>query len=192
MQRRLLTFLLIIGLIAPAHAQTPDDEAAVRAVIADWYERVGQSPADQPYVLMAPGSIDGGPDWAEPVDLNSGAAVIRGPYINRELAARALKFAYDIDQLVVTDSLAKVRVWERGYFYASATQQTYENGASALFVLEKQADGRWLILAHEARSLGIPPNKITDPMPDLRDLFYSTVGKRSDPQADAEKATQGR
>lgn len=70
-------------------------------------------------------------------------------------------------------------------------QTTYERAGSALFVLEKQDSGRWLVLAHSTSTVGIPPNLKTDPMPDLRDLFYSTEGKDRDPQADAEKARQG-
>ncbi len=50
--------------------------------------------------------------------------------------------AYDIDRLVVNANLAKVDVWERGYFYASAAQKTYELAADTMFVLEKQAGGR--------------------------------------------------
>jgi len=49
----------------------------------------------------------------------------------------------------------------------------------------KQDDGRWLILAHQAHSIGIPPTKRTDPLPDLRDHFYRTQGKDRDPAADA-------
>ena len=177
-------------LSAPALAQEGGDEAKVTAVIADWYRRVGQTKADSPWALMAPGSIDGGPGYSEPVDIDSGSAVIRGPWVNNELAARALKFSYDIDALVVDQHLAKVRVWERGYFFAWAAQTTYENAASTLFVLEKQADGEWKILAHEANSIGIPPNKITNPMPDLRDIYYAGPGKSRDPAKDAEAAKQ--
>ena len=116
--------------------------------------------------------------------------MIRGPWVNNELAARAMKFAYDIDMLVVDQHLAKARVWERGYFFAWAAQTTYENAASTLFVLEKQVDGEWKILAHEANSIGIPPNKITNPMPDLRDMYYAGPGKGRDPVKDAEAAKQ--
>lgn len=172
----------------PAFAQTTEDEAKVRAVIAEWYERVSHKSADRPYLLMAPGAIDGGPGYSVPADLNSGSRVLRGPWLNHELAARALKFSYDIDVLKVDPRLAKAIVWERGYFYAWAAQTTYENAASTLFILEKQDDGRWLILAHDARSVGIPPNKITDPMPDLRELYYSTDGKSRDAEADAQAA----
>jgi hypothetical protein len=189
-------FLLVLAMFAalpsalPAFAQESEDEVKVKAVIAEWYQRVGHFKADAPWALMAPGSIDGGPGYSEPLDLNSGSAVLRGPWINNELAARAMKFSYDIDLLVVDDHLAKARVWERGYFYAWAAQQTYENGASALFVFEKQDNGEWKILAHEATSQGIPPNKITNPMPDLREFYYEGPGKGRDPAKDAEAASQ--
>lgn len=172
-----------------AHAQAPDDEASVRAVIADWYERVGQTPAKTPWVLIAPGGFDAGPGYSVPADLHSGSAALRGPWLNHELAARAMVFTYDIDQLIVEDHLAKARVWERGYMYASAAQKTYENAASALFVLEKR-DGKWMILVHEASGQGIPPNKITDPMPDLRAMYYERCGDACDPVADAKKAAE--
>jgi len=160
-------------------------------VIAEWYKRVSQQPADRPYALFAPGSIDGGPGYAVPADLNSGSAVIRGPWINHELAAQALVFAYDIDELVIAGTLAKAEIWERGYFYASRPQSTYERGASAMFVFEKQPSGEWKILAHEATSQGLPPNKITDPMPDLRALYYQRCGLACDPEKDAAEAKKG-
>jgi len=59
---------------------------------------------------------------------------------------------------------------------------------SAVFVLEKQEDGRWLVLAHETHTTGFPPSLATDPMPDLRELFYSTVGADGDADADARNA----
>lgn len=81
-------------------------------------------------------------------------------------------------------------MWERGYFYAWAVQKTYERPAATTFILERrEEDGRWLILAHQSGSYGIPPNKITDPMPDLRGLFYATEGKHRDPAADAKAVT---
>ncbi len=182
--------LIVAALFAalPALAQASEDEARIKAVIAEWYQRVGHLKADAPWALMAPGSIDGGPGYSEPGDLHSGSAALRGPWINNELAARAQKFAYEIDVLKVDARLAKAMVWERGYFYAWAAQQTYENAASTLFVFEKMDNGEWKILAHEANSIGIPPNRITSPMPDLREQFYTTVGKGRDPAADAEAA----
>jgi len=191
---RFVAFVIALFVLAlPAQAQPAGDEAKVRSVIAQWYERVGHKQADAPWVLMAPGSIDGGPGYSliprDPLQEPS-AAAYRGPRLNNELAARALKFAYDVDVLKIDPNFAKVIVWERGYFYAWAAQTTYENAASTLFLLEKQDDGRWLILAHDARSTGIPPTKVTDPMPDLHDLYYSTEGAGRDPEVDA-KAAKG-
>jgi hypothetical protein len=189
--QRLFAFFLIFLSAAPALAQPANDEAAVKTVITDWYERVSHFKADAPWVLMAPGGVDDGPGYAVPADLHSGSAAIRGPYINHELAAKALQFSYEIDVLKVDPRFAKAIVWERGYFYASAAQKTYETAASTLFVFEKQADGSWKILLHETSSRGIPPNKITNPMPDLRNLYYQRCGSACDPEADALKAKQG-
>lgn len=190
-----LLLVLVVGLFAalPAFAQASEDETKVRSVVADWYKRVGQAKADRPWALMAPGGIDAGPGYAEipyqPPEHRS-AAAYSGPLNNYELAAKAMQFAYEIDSIKLDPRFAKVRVWERGYFYASAAQTTYENAASTLFVLEKQDDGRWLILLHEATSQGIPPNKITNPLPDLRALYYSRCGSACDPEADAKKAKE--
>jgi len=186
--------LSALALIAstPAVAQTSDDEAKVRAVIAEWYERVGHKEARQPYAVMAPGGIDAGPGFAEIPHQgreHRSAAAYSGPRINNELAAQAMRFTYDIDRLVVNANLAKADVWERGYFYAAAAQTTYERAADAMFILEKQADGGWKILAHEASSQGIPPNKITKPMPDLRAAYYAAC-PTCDPVADAKKAAE--
>jgi hypothetical protein len=141
-------------------------------------------------MLLAPGGRDAGPGYAEPVDLHSGAAVIRGPYINNELAAKAMQFSYEIDVLKVDPRFAKAIVWERGYFYAAAAQKTYEMAVSTTFLFEKQDNGAWEILLHDARSIGIPPNKITSPMPDLRELYYQRCGPACDPVADAKKAAE--
>jgi hypothetical protein len=185
--------LLFAALTVPAFAHSAQDEAKVRAVIADWYQRVGKVPADAPWSLMAPGAIDGGPGYAEipyqPPEYRSRAAY-DGPRLNNEMASKALTFAYDIDVMKLDPRFAKVWVWERGYFYASAAQVTYENAVSTMFVLEKQDNGAWLILGHQGSSRGIPPNKITKPMPDLRDLYYSKCGSACDPVADAKKAKE--
>lgn len=181
-------FAALLFLVCPAAlAQGPGaaaDAAAIRAVIAEWYAELQNGDGRRHWRLYAPGAIDGGPAETE---LNPHIRA-RSPTVSNELAARALQFAYEIDVLTIDARFAKVIVWEKGYFYAWAAQQTYENAASALFVMEKQPDGRWLILAHEARSSGIPPNKITNPMPDLRELFYATKGKVRDPEADARDA----
>jgi hypothetical protein len=196
-----MRFAVLIGLtlaaaltsVSAASAGTAEDEAKVRAVIAAWYQRVGKAEADAPWSLMAPGAIDGEPGYAEipyqPPEQRSRAAY-SGPRINNELAAKALKFTYDIDVLKLDPRFAKALVWERGYFYASAAQVTYENAVSTMFILEKQANGAWLILAHHGSSQGIPPNKITNPMPDLREAYYAKCGAACDPAADAKKAKE--
>ncbi len=130
--RAIALILLTLSASAPAFAQTSDDEAKVRVVIAEWFERVGHAEARQPWVLMAPGGIDSGPGYAEipyqPREQRS-AAAYSGPRINHETAAQAMAFAFDIDQPILNADLAKVDVWERGYFYAAAAQKTYERAA---------------------------------------------------------------
>jgi len=162
-------FLLLLAMVARASAGASQtgDEAAVRDVIATWYRELQKGPARKHWLLYAPMSIDGGPGETE-INPRSRA---RSPTYSNELAARALQFAYDIDVLKIDPHFAKVIVWERGYFFASANQETYENAAHTVFVLEKQPDGRWLILAHRASSAGIPPNKRTVPLPDMKALW---------------------
>lgn len=179
-------FIALLLLIGPmAVAQEPhatDDEAAIRAVIARWYEELAKRDEGRAWGLMAPRYIEASPHYSH---IDTGAANL-GPRVYTSLAAQALQFRHDIDAMRVDPNFAKVDVWERGYFYAFAAQKTYERAAGTLFVLERQeTDGRWLILAHQSSSQGIPPNRITDPMPDLRELFYQTEGKGRDPDADA-------
>jgi hypothetical protein len=155
---------------APAFSQTAEDEAKVRAVIAEWYERVGHAEARQPRLLMAPNGIDAGPGYAE-IPYRSpetrSAAAYSGPHINNELAAQAMQFRLRHRPAgVECRHLAKVDVWERGYFYASAAQTTYERAADAMFVLEKQTTGEWKILAHEATIARHPAQQ--DHQPDAR------------------------
>lgn len=173
--------LALLLSVAPAHAQTPADETAIRAVIADWYAALVKDKKSVSYRLFAPMAIDGGPGVTR---LCPGCRNL-GPTVSNELAARALTFDYDIERLRIDPTFARVDVWERGYFYAWAAQSTYENAADTLFILERQSDGRWLILAHEASGVGIPPTKITSPMPDLREHFYATEGKDRSPEEDA-------
>lgn len=184
---RAIVAALLVLLSAPAIAEpdTASEETAIREVIARWYEELGKSGEGRVSGLTAPRLIDASPHYRH---RNTGAASL-GPRVYTSLAARALKFTYDIDRVRIDPNFAKVDVWERGYFYAAAAQKTYERAADTTFVLERQEkDGRWLILAHQSSSQGIPPNKITDPMPDLRALYYATEGKDRDPAADAEAA----
>ena len=77
------------------------------------------------------------------------------------------------------------------YFYAAAAQVTYERVMDTIFIFERQEkDGRWMILAHQSGSYGIAPGEATNPMPDLRKLYYATKGKDRDPDADARKAKE--
>lgn len=192
MRSAVLSALAMIAAL-PAVAQTPDDEAKVRAVVADWYQHVADPKAKPPYRLMAPGGVDAGPGYAEipyiPPEKRS-AAAYNGPTINNELVAKAMRFSYEIERMVLNPDLAKVDVWERGYFYASAAQKTYELAVNTTFVLEKRPDGTWKILLHEGHGEGIPPNKITNPMPDLREEYYAKCGPACDPVADAKKARE--
>ena len=191
LRRRLLVCalsILAISSIVPVKAQPRDDEAIIRGLIDEWYAEHRKGPHGRPHRLHAPGAIDASPGFTYP---RSNSAALAKPIYN-SLAHRALRFSYEITALKIDPRFARARVWERGYFYAWAAQQTYENAGSAVFVLEKQDDGRWLVLAHQTNTIGIPPNMKTDPMPDLRAYFYATQGKDRDPAKDAEAAKRGR
>lgn len=177
----LLLALLAMMVAVPAAAQ---DHPAIRATVAGWYAELAKRDEGRPERLAAPGFINASPYYAH---RNNGSAAL-GPRYYTSLPAIAMQFRYDVESIEADARFAKVRVWERGYFYAYAAQETYERAASTLFVLERQKDGRWLILAHESYSAGIPPGKHTDPMPDLRARFYATEGKDRDPEKDAEAA----
>jgi hypothetical protein len=181
-----LTVLLLVCTAATAQElPSKKDEDAVRTLIARWYEELAKKDAGRVYGLVSPGFIDASPHVRH---LDTGAASL-GARIYESLAAEALKFTFDIGRLRIDPNFAKVDVWERGYFYAFAAQKTYERAAHTVFILERrEGDGQWLILAHQSSSQGIPPNKITNPMPDLRALFYATTGKDRDPDADAKNA----
>ena len=193
MRKRVL-ILLALAISAPAFAQSADDEAMIRAVIADWCKRIAQPQAKTPWALMARNGIDAGPVHAEIPAIaceERRAAAYSGPHINNELAGKALRFTHDVDQLVVNASLARVDVCERGHFYDWTGQTTYGMAADATFVLEKQPNGAWLILAHPATSQCILPNKVIRPMPRLR-ADDCAVCPTCDPVADAHKAKERR
>ena len=176
-------FGFLLALASPSGAQSPD--AGIRTTIGRWYEELAKRDKGRLNDLVTPAFIEASP----PVTYAKTRSRALGPRIYGSLAARALKFSWEIDSVRRDSSFAKVQVWERGYFYAAAAQKTYENAAATTFILEKgEKDGRWRIAAHQSSSYGIPPNKITDPMPDLRDLYYSTEGKGRDPAADARAA----
>jgi hypothetical protein len=186
---RLVAFCLALLIVPPAAAQAPpaSAEAGIRAALSRWYEELAKGEKGRLWDLTTPGYIDSSPPY-DHVDTGSRAL---GPRIYTSLAAQALKFTWEVDSIRRDPSFARVQVWERGYFYAWAAGKTYERGAAATFILERsESDGRWRIAAHQSSSQGIPPNKVTDPMPDLRALFYATRGKDRDPAADARAALQ--
>lgn len=182
-----LAAALVLSSHSPAAAQAPapSTEAPIRAAIASWYEELRKKDKARIRGVVVPGYIEASrPYYYPPSRSRAGSR----PVYN-SLAATALQFAWEVDSIRRDSTFARVQVWERGYFYAWAAQKTYERAASTTFVLERQQkDGRWLILAHQSSSQGIPPNKVTDPMPDLRALFYSTEGKDRDPAKDAAEA----
>jgi len=181
---------LALMLAAPAGAQAPaSPEHEIRATIARWYEELGKEEEGRVWNLTAPGFIDASPHYRY---INNGSRKA-GPRVFTSLAAEALRFAWEIDSIRRDSSFAKVQVWERGYFYAWAARTTYERAAATTFILERgEKDGRWRIAAHQSSSQGIPPNKVTKPMPDLRALFYATEGKDRDPARDARAAAEPR
>jgi hypothetical protein len=182
-----LALLLILPALSPASAQAPrpSAEGGIRATLSRWYEELAKRDGGRINDLVTPGFIDSSP----PVSYAKTRSRALGPRIYTSLAARALKFAWEIDSIRRDSSFARVEVWERGYFYAAAAQKTYENAAATSFILERsKKDGSWRIAAHQSGGYGVPPNKITDPMPDLRALYYSTQGKGRDPAADARAA----
>jgi hypothetical protein len=185
---RIGTILLAAALVLPgpasaaARASAQSAEAPIRAAIGRWYEELRKKDKARINAVVAPGYIEASRPYRYPPSKSRAAS--RPVYDS--LAATALQFAWEVDSIRRDSTFARVQVWERAYFYAWAAQNTYERAASTTFVLERQAkDGRWLILAHQTSPQGIPPNKITHPMPDLRALFYSTEGKDRDPAKDA-------
>jgi len=141
------------------------DRSDILAVIASWYAELGKHEQGRPYRLSAPGFIDASPS----VEYTDTGAAVLGPPIYTSLAAKALVFDHEVTSVRLDANFAKVRVWEKGFFYAFAAQSTYELAASTLFILEREeASGRWMILAHETNGVGIPPSLRTEPLPDMR------------------------
>lgn len=183
----LLAWLLVLLPAAAAAAPPPSEpaEQAIRATLARWYEELGKREQGRTWDIVAPGFIDSTP----PVYHARTRSRALGPRVYVALPAQALKFAWEVESIRRDSTFARVEVWERGYFYAWAAQKTYERAAATLFILERhEKDGRWRIAAHQSGSYGIPPDKVTDPMPDLRNLYHSTEGKDRDAAADSAAA----
>ncbi len=190
---RLLRFVWLLVLLPAAAAAAPPPsepaEQAIRATLERWYEELGKREEGRTWDIVAPGFIDSTP----PVYHARTRSRALGPRVYVSLPAQALKFVWEAESIRLDSNFARVEVWERGYFYAWAAQKTYERAADTTFILERQEkDGRWRILAHQSGSYGISPNKVTNPMPDLRAFFYATEGKDRDPAADARAAAESR
>ena len=173
--RVLATIALAFALIGCAStARASGDEAAIRALIDRWYEEQRAGDEGRVYTLYAPGAIDASPGYHH---LDTGAAN-RAPRVYTSLAATALQFEHEIVRLDIDTRFARVGVWERGFFYAWAAERSYERAGNAVFVVEKQPDGRWLVLAHQTNTVGISPNRRTDPVPDMRPLWEAQERER--------------
>lgn len=176
--------LLLVLAPAPAHSSETAD-AEIRAVIAQWYEELAKKEDGRPdFVIGSPYF----PASSYYRHIDNGSAAL-GPRVYVSLTATALQFRYDIGFMRIDPNFARVGVVERGYFYAALAQKTYERHADSDFILERrQKDGEWRVVAYRTGSYGIAPGRETDPMPDLRDLYYATEGRDRDPEADAREA----
>ena len=143
-------------------------EDQVRGLVADWYAEIARGREGRHWRLFAPVAIveDCRPQENDDEQL---PRVITDLGFRRELAANALRFEYDITGMLVEPNLARVDVWERGWFYARATESTYENAARTTFILQRDNAGAWKIAAYGSRSSAVHPDHVDDPMPDLRD-----------------------
>ncbi len=153
--------LAIPGLGRALAQDQPDP--AIERLVDDWYAEQCAGERGRPYRLMAPGGIDASPGYRY---RDTGSAAL-GPRDFVSLAATAPLFRYEITRVRADAWFAKVQVRERGYRYASAAGKTYELMSNAVLVVERQDDGRWLVLAHETNSTGFPPSLATDSLPDL-------------------------
>ena len=153
-----LSWLIALGMFAgsaeKAASEPASDRSNVLAVIDSWYAELVKREQGRPYSLTSTSFIDASP----PLEyLDTGAAKLR-PMVHTSLAARALAFSYEAASVRLDSSFAKVRVWEKGFFYAYAAESTYELAASTLFILEREeASGRWMILAHQTMVWGFLP-----------------------------------
>ena len=167
-------FVLLLCVPALAAQPEEDSEADIRFAIGRWYEELAKKEDGRVDLVVGRPFFEASPYYYH---ANDGSAAL-GPRIYNSLAATALKFEYDIEFMRIDPNFARVAVWERGYFYAPAFEKTTERHADSDFILERQEkDERWRIAAYRTGSYGIPPGKRTDPMPDLRDLYYETLGE---------------
>jgi hypothetical protein len=115
---------------------------------------------------MAPGAVVA-PSHCPPRDQPQPRALKSRPLYPPMLVRRAQKFAFEIQSMRVETTLARVSVWERGWIYAWAAKQTYENAAAATFVLEKKVGASWQVLLYASEGQAVRPDHRKDLMPDL-------------------------
>ena len=155
--------LSVSSLAEAQDAASEAPEAAVQRLVDDWYAQQCAGERGRPYMLMAPGGIEASRAYIYP---DTGSAAL-GPRVFVSLASTAQLVRYEVTNIRADSRFAKVRVRERGYRYASASKVTYERMSDTLLVVERQDDGRWLVLAHETSSIGFHSNLGTTPLPDL-------------------------
>jgi hypothetical protein len=140
-------------------------EDEVRAVVAEWYSELKRGSDGFAFRLFAPMGIYD----ACNCDARADGTPVKH-YVSplkHALAYSALEFSYEIEELRVDNHFARVEVWERGWFYAWANREAYENAAGSTFILERDANGEWKIAAFTSRRSAVRPDHADDPMPDL-------------------------
>jgi len=189
MHRNLLAAALVVAALPVQAADLPASTAAadlhaaevrgvladlrkheVRAVIADWYAELRKGDEGHGFRLFAPRAIVGMCACEAHADGTPVKHYVSP--LTHELAYLALQFSYEIERLRIDGDFARADVWERGWFYASENGRSYENAASATFILERDEHGEWKIAAFTSRDSAVRPDHADDPMPDLRGEFY--------------------
>ncbi len=161
--------LALIGLVVffAVGAEARGDQDAVEQLIANWYAELRKREDPRLYSMLAPAGMilpQHCPDRCGPQPRM--LIIKKGERFSHFLAVRAEKFSYEIERSQVDASLARIDVWERGWTYAWAAKQTYQSAASAMFILEKRAEG-WKVLVYKSEARAIHPKHKDDPMPDL-------------------------
>ena len=160
--------LLLVATLCPRPTLAQSSEEAVRAVIDAWYSELRKGRSGRYDNFLAPGGIvipthpcvDR--DKPQPRGLTG-----REPLFPHLLVRRAQRFAHTVERANIEPSLARVDVWERGWIYAWAAKQTYENAAAATFVLERREGAGWKIVLYASHSQAVRPQHRGEPMPDL-------------------------
>ena len=163
---RIAIIMALLLFVRPAFAQTAEDD--VRAFIAQWYAELRKGEAARIHPLMASAGVvlpANCPDRCSPQPRVM--KIPKGPPFPHLLASRAEQFAYEVRNARIEQTLARVEVWERGWFWAWAVKKTYESAASATFYLENHNGSGWKVVLYRSDSRAILPKHKDDPMPDL-------------------------